>query len=190
MSEPVVRVFATEEQAQSAVDQLVRRGYPRDTINFLKASTEQSASLEAIAEKIAAGHVLRTRAKVYAEAVRSGRSLVSVRAPFGRAIPALDIMSSCAPVDSGVRLPLDGFRDWDDGEPPSFLTMTTLLNNPAPLSQLFGIGTKAFGGKPMFGGLTGSRFALSSMIGFPLLCRSSTSLSSAIGLPLLTKSRR
>lgn len=190
MSEPIVRVFETEEQAQSAVDHLVRRGYPRDTINFLKASAEQSGSLETITEKIAAGHVLRSRAKVYAEAIRSGRSLVSVRAPFGRAVPARDIMIACAPVSAGARVPLDGLRAWDGGEPSPFLTTTTLLNNPAPLSQLFGLGTKAFRGKPVFGGLTSPRFALSSMIGFPLLGRNSTSLSSAIGLPLLTKSRR
>jgi hypothetical protein len=191
MSEPIVRLFETEQQAQSAVDQLVRRGYPRDTINFLHPPADPSESLEKITDKIAAGHVLRAYAKVHAEGVRAGRWLVAVKPPFGRSVLASDIMESCSPVPSSVRMPQDEFRTWDDAAPlSSGLSMTVLLKNPAPLSSLLGLGTKAFGGKPLLGGLTGSRFALSSMIGLPLLGRSKTSLSSAIGLPLLTNPGR
>lgn len=202
MSEPVVRLFETEQHAQSAVDHLIRRGFPSDTINFVKPSADASTSLESITDRIAAGHVLRAHAKVYAAGVHGGRSLVAVRAPFGRAVLAQDIMDTYSPVGSGLRVRRDAFREWDDAAPlSSGLSMTTLLKDPAPLSGAFGLGTKAFGGKPMFGSLTGPRFALSSMFGLPLLSRggkphfgslasSRFALSSMIGLPLLTKSRR
>lgn len=202
MSEPIVRLFGTEQQAQSAVDQLIRRGFPKDTINFLTPSGDPSASLETITDRIAAGHVLRAHAKVYAEGVRNGRWLVAVKPPFGRSVLARDIMESHSPVDSGLRVSRDGFRDWDDAAPlSSGLSMTTLLKNPTPLSDMFGLGTKAFGGRAPFGGLSSPRFAFSSMLGMPLISRggkthfgsltsSRFALSSMIGLPLLTKPRR
>ena len=202
MSEPVVRLFETEQHAQSAVDHLIRRGFPKDTINFLKPSGDPSESIDSITDKIAAGHVLRAHAKVYAASVHGGRSLVAVRAPFGRSVLAQDIMGTYSPVDSGLRVRRDALREWDDAAPlSSGLSMTTLLRDPAPLSSAFGLGTKAFGGKPMFGGLASPRFAMSSMFGLPLLsgggkpyfgglASSRFALSSMIGLPLLTKSRR
>ena len=92
MRDPIVRMYETEQQARDAVQKLQAEGFPEDQI-FL-VTPQSGGTVEAIAAAIMAGFVLRSHAKVYAEGIQKGRSLVVVRASFGHSQDAIDILNS------------------------------------------------------------------------------------------------
>jgi hypothetical protein len=203
-------MYETEQQARSAVQKLKDDGFPEDQL-FL-VTPQSGGTAEAIAAAIMAGFVLRSHAKIYAEGIQRGRSLVVVRASFGHSQDAIDILESFGPVDSGLRLPREPAVAWDEAAPISsaFRIPVLLRNSPAPVSRMFGMPPLSRGRTTwlaaMFGELGNPHFAFSSLFGLGLLSRNAAPLSSlfgmktvsasagpwqtSFGLPLLTKGRR
>jgi hypothetical protein len=185
-------MYETEQQARGAVQKLKDEGFPEDQI-FL-VTPQSGSTAEAIAAAIMAGFVLRSHAKVYAEGIQRGRSLVVVRASFGHSQDAIDILNSFGPVDSGLRLPREPSIAWDEAAPlSSALRIPVLIrNSPAPISRTFGMPPLSKGRTSwltaLFGELTRPDWAFSSVLGLPLLSRNPAPLSSLFGLKTVTAS--
>ena len=204
MSDFIVRVYETEQQADSAVRNLEDAGFSSDAI--IKLSPEPAAAGEEGAPKKSkpAGPL----AALYAAQLEQGRSLVGVRAPFGKGLLATTALESAGPL--AVELPQtpEAARasaetgDYGDGAPFSKALNLTVLkrNSPAPLSEMFGWALKsskrffltseladphksftAFG--PM---LSDEAAPLSSKAGMKVLSDDPTPLSSKAGMKTLT----
>lgn len=192
MRDPIVRMYEAEQQARDAVQKLKDEGFPEDQI-FL-VTPQSGGTAEAIAAAIMAGFVLRSHAKVYAEGIQRGRSLVVVRASFGHSQDAIDILNSFGPVDTGLRLPKEPSIAWDEAAPISsaFRIPVLIRNSPAPISRMFGMPPLSRGRtgwlSALFGELTSPNYALSSVFGMPLLSRNPAPLSSLFGLKTVTSS--
>ncbi len=191
MLEPVVRMYPSERAARDAAAKLRAHAFPQDW-TFVIPPPAPDASPEWVETQILAARVLKRRAKVYAEGVRAGKTLVVVHAPFGRAGLAMDVMDEFGPVDTGLKVEEPDAPIWDEGAPlSSALGLPTLLrDSPAPLSALFGLGTKSEGRSWLgflFGEIGNPHFAFSGLLGLPMLSRKAAPLSSALGLPLLSR---
>jgi hypothetical protein len=191
MTDAIVRMYPSENAARGAAARLREYAYPEDWI-FVVAPPAPGIPPELVDAQILAAYVLKRRAKVYAEGVRNGKTLLVVHAPFGRAGLAMDIMDEFGPVDTGLVIEPEQAPTWDDRAPlSSALGLPTLLRgSPAPLSGLFALGTKAEGRSLLgffFGEIGDPHFSLSSMFGLPTTSRKAAPLSSAIGLPLTSR---
>jgi len=231
VTSPIVRMYETEKQARDAVSNLKQEGFPEDCIFLVtpgvdgggesakpapgeavpeeptgaEAASRGGGSRQTTAMAIMAGHVLRSDAKVYAEGIESGRSLVAVSAPFGYGLLATRVLDSFGPVDTGIQLPERRSLAWDEAAPlSSALQLRTVLRNrPAPFSSVVGLPTTASGLSALaslFGGLASSDFALfgrsalsenpaplSSMFGLRTISKRTGPLVSRFGLPLLSQ---
>lgn len=191
MRTPITRIYDTARQAMDAVSALKQRGFAEDAINLVSATDGQASSLEEITKAIMAGWVLKDEAKVYAEGVQRGQSLVSVRAPFGSGVRAGWIMDRFGPAASPIKEYREPLPQWDDAAPlSSALNMPVLVNSSAPLSNTFGMATLSRNAAPLsslfcMGTKSRNPTPLSSLLGLPLLANDPAPLSSILGLRLL-----
>ncbi len=192
MKESIVRMYETEQQARDAVRALKDEGFPEEMIFLVTPGSGSSA--DAIASAIMAGYVLRGYARLYAESVQRGRSLVVVRASFGYGQAAIDTMNRFRPVDTGVPAAAEPSVAWDEKAPlSSALGLPVLMRkNPAPLSRIIGLPPLSSGRSvlsPMFGELASSKWSLSSLFGLGLLSRNPAPLSSLFGMKTVSSRR-
>lgn len=172
MSHEISRMFASVEEAQNAAAELAEEGF--NEVHIVSPPSRPDAPVSAIAAQIALGNVLLADARIYAEGVAEGGTLVTVHAPFGSGMKATTILESYNPIPSGMPDPVPP-KIWDEAVPfSSAMHMPVLSDDPTPASRYMGIHP-----------LTGTDCSLSGMIGMPLLSDSATPLSSAIGLPSL-----
>jgi hypothetical protein len=132
-------MYETEKKARDAIGKLKDEGFPADTIFLVKPVSEgQAGTAGDLSVAVMAGFVPRQHADVYAAALPKGRSIVSIRAPFGQGKLATAILDGCGPVDVGVGLPQERPIGWEEGAPLSsaLLLPTLLRNKPAPFSSL------------------------------------------------------
>ena len=84
MSHEISRMYATGEAAGNAAAELEEEGF--DEVHVVHPPVAREGSnipVSAIAAQIAQGNVLLADARIYAEGVAKGGSLVTVHAPFG-----------------------------------------------------------------------------------------------------------
>jgi hypothetical protein len=192
MSHEISRMFATAEAARAAAAELAEEGF--DDVHVVNPPSSADAPVSAIAAQIALGRVHMPDAKVYAEGVARGGSLVTVHAPFGSGMLATTVLESHGPIDSGMPA-AEPPRLWDEATPlSSALAMGVLLNDPAPASRVLGIqpltgSDCSFSGSIGMPLLSDNPAPLSSLVGMSTLSRSGTPLSSLIGMPTLTRSK-
>ncbi len=194
---PIVRLYATVEQGKTAIAALKRWGFEDELIRFVTASSTppanapaSAASDDPVLSSIMAGYVLKAHAKVYAQEVHRGRSLVAIQAPFGTGGIAEELLDACGPVNSGVATNGDALPLWDDHAPfSSALNMPTLVTATAPFSRFWVLPVVT-----RRGGTVGASIGLpevsnsdSYLFGTPGLSRSSSPLSSMLGLPTLMR---
>lgn len=201
MSQTINRMFDNHERAAQAAHELRFDCFDRFTAVHVvtrrggPAAGATDASIEGIAAEIMKGHVLRAHAMVFAERVRQGGTLVTVHAPFGTAVAALNILESHGPVDSGVPEPKDDIMAWDEAAPcSSALRLTVLLDDSATFSKFWNIPPLLKNTGTTFSALgipetVSSRGPFTGTFGFPLLSNKATLLSSMFGLPVLSKPR-
>lgn len=169
------RLYETELAARGAVTKLKKEGFPEDTIFLVTPdSNREAGSAENLATAIQAGLMESYDARIYAQGLENGRSLVLIRTGFGYGLLALNILESCGPIDTDLLPPP---RTWADGD--KFIPLSAALGLPvlsdqaAPISELLGIGPLA----------TGTLFDRS--FGFNLLSQKATPLSSLLHLKTL-----
>ncbi len=196
MSFEITRLYANREAAAAAAKELQDEGFDEvRVINPPGANADGSMpATDVVAAWIAEGNILMSDARIYADCVLKGHSLVTVQAAFGRGLAATEILESHGAVASPLPEP-EPYTYWDEATPmSSALAIPVLCNDPTPGSRVLGIGP-----------LANPNFSLSSMLGMPLLSDGGdpgegrwgikflsdnpAPLSSMFGLPLLKKDR-
>lgn len=194
---PIVRLYDSTERALAAVRSLQKAGFREDDIDLVtSASTAPpgAGSEDPITARIAAGYVLKSKARIYADGVRRGGSLVIVRAHLGSGRLATKLLERQSPIDAGVPLVEDPAPQWDEAAPfSSMLQLPVKVNSTAPFSAFWVLPvlTKRRTICSLLGlpELTQRGWTFSQALGLPLLSRRSTPFSSMFGLPLLTGRR-
>lgn len=164
-----VRIYETEQQAKSAIAQLVENDFSEELILLL---TPMQGSPEMLVKAaVSDGKLPGDHGKVAINALQAGRSLVSVDLLFNYGQLALNILDSFNPVDS-------------DRLPEQF------IHNPAPFSDFFGFPVLSH--RPSSTRLVpaGSSLVFRSFLGLKPLSKRGTPLSSMLGLPLLSSKPR
>ena len=172
MSQTISRMYGTPEQAASAKSALEEEDY---SDVHLVSGESAGASIDEIVAAIIKGNVLKSHARVYAEGISQGGSLVTVHAPFGGAAMATRILDRFGPIESGISEPESLIMSWDEATPMScILQMPVLMDDPVPFSSFWNVPP-----------LSGGSFSLSSLLGIPLLTKT-VSRSTSFGVPLLS----
>ncbi|MEZ5459411.1 MAG: hypothetical protein R3E65_08910 [Steroidobacteraceae bacterium] len=197
ISLPIVRMYASAEQAQAVVAELLNRGFAEELVTLVTAASRppanapaSAASDDPVLSSILSSYVLRAHAVVYAERIRNGNALVIVRPEFSTGILAERILDDGNPVDSGVVIDHDRLPLWDDGAPfSSLFHIPPLARGTAPLSAFFVLPVITKRGGTLCSALGLSELAShdSYIFGAPALSRSASPLSSALNLPTLLR---
>ncbi len=199
MTDPILRLYETEQQARDAAARLRDRGLPKEMIFLVTPESEgDPASADTVSRAVAAGFVRQGWVANCADGVRRGHTLLAIRAPFGRGVLASFIMGGLDPIDSALehREPLSG---WDEAAPLSsgFRMPVLWRGQAAPLSRLLGQSTLSRGRtfQNRYTELTSPDATFSSRLGLRLLNRNqapraslsgTTAWTASLGLPLLS----
>jgi hypothetical protein len=192
MSQEITRMFATAEAARNAAAELAEEGF--SDVHVVTPPAGGDVPVSAIAAQIAQGYVLLADAKIYAQGVAKGGSLVTVHAPFGSGMAATHILNSHGPIASGMPEP-EAPKIWDEAAPfSSAMHMSLLSHDPTPASRYMGIAPLTGSGFNLSGAvgmplLSDNPMPLSSLFGMTSLSKKAAPLSSMLGLPLLTRSK-
>lgn len=209
MTQTICRMYATVDKAKQASEELKKRKY-QDVSLF--TPQDGGGTVDGLLDAMLRVYILKSAAKIYADRVKKGASLVVVHAPFTGGLKAQTVLDSFDPVDSGVPEPEIPSYAWDPKTPASsalhmgvlseiklpfedFTNLSSLMRSGPFLKSWFGMPllskttaplSKLFS-IPFF---TKSGTPLSSTLGMSLLSTNKTPLSSRIRMPLLTKGRR
>jgi hypothetical protein len=203
MSSAVVRIYETEKQARKAVTKLEQDGgFAKDLIRLVTPSPEGAESAETLSNLLEVGKLLRGDSKVYAEALKEGRSIVIVQPPFGQAQQAIEILDSLNPIPLVVEPKAPATTKstsgtasgpaWDDAAPLSSVLGWKALSQQGatPFSEFMGFKPLSAGfswGPPYFSLLKRHDSGLSALFGLKLLKDDPTPLSSFLGLKTLAE---
>lgn len=194
MSQTISRMYASHDQALKVAHDLRTHRLDRfESVHVVSRDDDPNAGADAIAASIMKGYVLKSHAKVYAEGIRRGGALVTVHAPFGTAVAAMQILDQHGPIDAGVAEPEDRLPAWDDATPvSSALRIPVLLPDNATFARFWNI--PALAKRPRTSSealgireLSQSSGAFTGTFGMALLSNKATPLSSMFGLPVLKK---
>lgn len=164
---PNVRIYASETGARDADAALAAAGYGDRTV--LLPSEHAGREEAAVSAAIRDGTLPERYIQICTRNLKAGRSLVAVRARYGMAAYAVEIMERGDTVDTDV------LRRY-------------LFRDPTPLSDMLRI--PALAKFTPVTGLLRSDWTLSSFFGLGLLSRKAAPLSSMFGLPTLSKPKR
>ena len=198
MSQTINRMYETPQRATDAAAAL--RGEHFDDVHVFDArggAGEGAATLTAdqITASMLKACVLKSHAKVFAEGIQRGGTLVTVHAPFGMADAAVVVLDRFGPVASGIAEPQEPLTPWDEAAPcSSAFGAPVLLEDSATFSRFWNVApllksaatTSSALGLPESSGSSGP---FAGTIPLPLLSRKATLLSSMLGLPVLSKRR-
>lgn len=190
MSDLIVRVYETEQQAKSVVKKLKDAGFADDAIVQLAPAPAEGE--EGAPKKSKAGGPL---AALYAEQLQQGRSLVGVRAAFGQGMAATNILESGNPL--AVELPeapesakakdTPAAADFSDATPFSrALNMPVLKrNSPTLFSDYVGWSVEPSKRHYLTTKLADAHMAVSASF-MPLLSSIAAPFSSKVGMRVLS----
>jgi hypothetical protein len=179
-------MYETEKQARDAVGKLRAEGFPKNTVLRVSPAAESTEeTVEPLSIAIQAGFLRPSDARIYTALLEQGRYMVSVRAPFGEARSATEIMDGFDPVDAGIPKPQKRSIAWEVGAPLSSALLLPILSRHGPdaFSMSFGFPTLTSGPTPRYGSLASSDYAL---FGQPSLSRNPAPLSSLFNMPTLS----
>jgi hypothetical protein len=188
------RLYANEDSARKASDELKRRGFA-DVHVFAPPSRGEDGAPAATAESLVDGmlkaFIERSHAAVLARHVSEGASLVTVHAPFTGGLKAISILDRHGPTGSGVPEPTYPSYAWDNEHPfSSAFGLRLLATCEHPFEAITGIPSLirtsyAAMGRPK----PDNPAPFSAALGLPVLSKEPAPLSSFFKLPLLTHSK-
>ena len=197
MSQTIHRMFDSHERASSAAAELRNHRLDRfDDVHVFTSRGPAGAelSVDDIVAAMMKGHVLKAHAKVLAQGVKRGSTLVTVHAPFGTAASAIDVLERHGASPSGLPEVKERLRAWDDAAPlSSALSQRVLLDDSATFSRFWNVAPLLKSGATTSSALGMPEISRSSgpysgAFPLPLLSRKATPLSTMLGLPVLSKS--
>ena len=195
MSQTINRMYESHARASAAADELRTNRFNRfgDVHVVSRSAGDADASLDGIVAEVMKGYVLKSHARVLAQHIQRGGTLVTVHAPFGSSVAAMQILDRHGPIESGVPDHSDPAVAWDEAAPlSSALQMPVLLKDSATFSKFWNVPaiskqggtTSAALGLPE---ISDARGPFTGSFGMSLISNKATPLSSMLGLPLLTK---
>jgi hypothetical protein len=128
MSDPIVRLYASQDHAHAAVGRLREWGFADSAVTVVTSASRpaanapsSAASDDPVQSSIMAKYIPRTYAAAYAAKVRAGGTLVIVEPFFGSATTAEKLLDETGQtIDTGVRIPpKDPLPLWDSAAPMS-----------------------------------------------------------------------
>jgi hypothetical protein len=198
------RIYDTPQNAKGAVTKLKKSRVKDDQISVV--SSEGKSPDDVVAAIEAAG-LPAASAKVYAEAVAKGGTLVAVRPLFGKGAEANEILDSFSPIETSLEsdhvvtatdptAPLSSAAGWatlsNDPTPLStFFKWPLLSDNKFPASKWFSwslLSSDKFPASKLFSWalLSDNKFPASKQFNWPLLSSNPTPLSTKYNLQLLS----
>lgn len=186
---PIVRMYATAQQAAVAVDKLRTWGFPADAISVVGPAAA-SDTPQTIDKALMAAYVPGAETDPYIKGVLDGHSVVVVRAPFGLGGIATEYLISAGPVDSGLNS-FEPLPAWDDAAPLSSALHIPVLtgrsaspySTPCLLTRNGGTVGAALG----LPELTDAGTPTTEGFGMPMLSDNPAPLSSLLHLPVLLR---
>jgi len=191
----ISRLYASEENARKAWDELKRRGFADSYIFTPPApgtgEAAGPASADSMADDMVKSFIVRSEAAIYARRVTEGASLVTVHAPFSGGLKATTILDRQGPIDSGIPEPRYPSYAWDESAPfSSAFRMPLLTECKLPFEAIVGVPSLL---KTTYGSGPPPRpdnpTPFSATLKWPVLSKDPAPLSSFLRLPLLLKSR-
>ncbi|WP_113890134.1 hypothetical protein [Roseiarcus fermentans] len=195
MAHAISRIFATKADADAAIEDLGRSGFPPEAIFVVAppaaaaaaSASDSRAVADQIADRIAKGFILRRDAEVYARHVAQGAVFVTVYAPFGAGRKATNCLDRRNPVDPGIpAAPVRRPAAYDEATPlSSTLRLPVLSSHPTPFGAVSGLPSLLSAkraDKSVFEGPA----PLSHLLDLPVMTAGGETTSAAMGLPLLT----
>lgn len=187
MPQTIARIYASQEAANAALNDLRGRGF---TAHIIQAGGESGI------DAITRAGIDRAHAEIYSDHIQRGETLVVVEPPpFGQAGSATSILESHNPLK--IDLPAveatqqGGTWDWYSPTPlSSWLGWQVLLDDPTPLSTSLNqpvLKAEPTSSKTLDGirELSAEAAPLSSKLGIPLLFENPAPLSARFGWRLL-----
>jgi hypothetical protein len=180
MPQQIIRLYDTAAQGAKAAQDLTNAGF--EEVFYFKASGAKGVAAsklqDALVADMAAAHIYRSHAVVYASQLAKGGGLVLVHAPFGAGVTAARILGAQNPSSKGIHeIPSKPEATWDEATPlSSALHLPVLAKVEHPFETLTG-----------FSSLTKGSGFLSSFFGIPLLSRGLQHAQSSFGIPLLSR---
>ena len=199
MTTIVSRLYATQEQAAQAADLLTSTRFSAADVNLVTPPAEPDPAPGALEDLILKGGVRPADAAAFATAVREGKSLVTGRAAWSLATPAIDILENFEPIESGVGdYEHHVAETWHSASPFSdFLGWPTLIDSKSSSDLLDGDSSSSLGlptvtrARP-FSALSKSDKAFSALAKsdkpFSQLLDKAAPFSALFGLPVILKS--
>ena len=206
----VSRIYDSPEKAESAASELKKYSFAPEHIHIV---TPNGHDADAAVSALTKGGVSPARAKVYAEAVGRGESVVTVLPTFGKAAKAAEILDTFGPVETHITdvpdsvengrtasrgsasptdaaAPLSSATGWkvlsDDPTPlSSKFGWRVLLDNPTPLSSWLGWRTLS-DNQTSRTTLSHDPSPLSNLLGWKLLSDNPAPLSSRAGWRIIS----
>jgi hypothetical protein len=187
MSQTINRMYGSYEHAKAAYAELAKNRYKEIHLVGYEAGAAPPA-FDDIVASIMKGYVVKAEAKIYAQGVHNGGSLVTVHAPFGTARRAQWILNKYEPIKSGIPDTVFAKRSWDEAAPiSSALNMPVLMDHTASFSEFWNLPLLVT--KPYSPKFTKNASPFSSVFGMPVLSKNATVFSSFLGIPVLSKDR-
>ncbi len=198
MTQTIHRMFDSHERASQAAQALRNHRFDRfDDVHVFGSRGPAGAELSTddIVVAMMKGYIAKADAKVLAQAVQRGGTLVTVHAGFGTAIAAIKVLEQHGAIESGLPDFKEELPAWDEAAPlSSALHLPPLLPDSATFSRFWNVRPLVQSGATTSSALgmpeiSRSAGPFSGTFPLPLLSRKPTPLSTMLGLPLLTKSR-
>ena len=179
-----VRMYATAAEATHAFSLLEGRGLTREDNHINLVTPGSAGTPDGIVAAITSGLVRKAHARVYAQGIARGLSLVSLVAPFGAGRMYEELLDALHPVDSGIPEERESLV-WEDAAPFSSAFGFPVLARPHPY-KFMGLPAILRGGRTTSAALGMGELASHelSVFGTPRLSRNPAPFSSLFRLPL------
>lgn len=188
MTRTISRMYSSHAAAKKAAQELKDQNF-REVHVFTGEGS--MASHDDHVEALTKTMHLKSHAKVYAEGLKKGHSLVSVHAPWGSQLEASALLDGHGPIESGVA----GYKvkslAWDERTPMSSALLAPVLAKTArPFEKIWNVRSHTKTMKHVSSKLGMELLSKKALkMGAKHLSANATPLSSRLGLPLLTKKR-
>lgn len=190
----ISRLYANEENARKAWDELKRRGFADAHIFTPPPRSDDNAPAPAstadMLEDMVKAYILRSDAAILAKHVSNGSSVVTVHAPFSGGLKATSVLDRHGPIGSGLPEPTFPSYAWDENHPlSSALRLPLLTKCELPFEHIVGLPSLIQVSHHSAAPIRPDRPApFSAALGLKVLSSNPAPFSSRFGIPVLLKS--